>query len=100
MSAFQTRQLLWSLLVGGLIAGASVIAYINSERDVPFAATIALSILTAFVFPGYTLSAYISNNIHNANLILAALINWVLYSAIILWVVVRKSRKRKDNHAA
>jgi hypothetical protein len=82
-----------------LIAGASVIAYINSERDVPFAAAIALSILTAFVFPGYILGAYISNNIHNANLILAALINWVLYSAIILWVVVRKSRKRKDNAA-
>jgi hypothetical protein len=35
MLALQPRRLLWPLFVGGLIAGASVIAYINSERGVP-----------------------------------------------------------------
>jgi hypothetical protein len=91
----RTRQLLLSLLVGALIAGASVIAYINSEREMPYAAYIAVSILALFVFPGYILSAYISNNAHDANLILAALINWDLYGAVILWVVVRKKPQRK-----
>jgi hypothetical protein len=98
--ALQTRQLLLALLVSALIAGASASAYINSELEMPFAAYTVVSTLTLFVFPGYILSAYISNNIHNANLILAAFINWVLYSAVILGLVVRKNRKGKIGRAA
>jgi hypothetical protein len=43
----------------------------------------------------YVLSATISGNIHDANLILAGLINFILYSGIVLWLIIRRSRKRR-----
>jgi hypothetical protein len=93
--AFEARQLLLSVVVGAVISCASVIAYINSERDMPFLANIVISTVSLLAIPGYTLSAYISGNIHNANLILAGTINFILYSGLVLCLIIRRSRKRR-----
>ena len=82
----QTHRLLMAMLVGAVLSGASATAYVNSERQMPVLANIAVSIISLAVFPGYILSAYISNNIHDANLILAGSINFILYSSLSLWL--------------
>jgi hypothetical protein len=90
------RQLLLSLLVGALIAAASSIAYVNSGQEMPFVANIAVSMIALAVFPGYILSAYLTNNIHDASLIIAAFINCALYSAVCLYLMVLKNRRNPD----
>ena len=82
------------MLSGAMISGASVISYVNSGRNMPLVANIAVSAISLAVFPGYILSAYLSNNIHDANLILAGIINLLLYSGLSLWLISRRSRKR------
>jgi hypothetical protein len=94
-SSFDARQLLLSVLVGAVISVASVIAYTNSERDMPFLANFVISTVSLAAIPGYILSAYISGNIHNANLIIAGTINFIIYSGLVLWLINRRSRKRR-----
>jgi hypothetical protein len=82
------------MLVGTVASGASAAAYVNSERTMPVVANIAVSTISLPVFPGYILSAYISNNIHDANLILAGFINFILYGGLSLWLLTWRNRKR------
>jgi hypothetical protein len=93
-SALQTHQLLLSMLIGIFVSGASVIAYINSEREMPFAANLVVSTVSLAVFPGYIVTATLSNNIHNANLLIAGAINFVLYSGLSLWLITWRSRRK------
>jgi hypothetical protein len=93
-STFPTHRLLMAMLVGAVISGASAVAYINSERQMPVIANIAVSTISLAVFPGYILSAYISNNIHGANLILAGVINFLLYGSLSLWLLTWRSRRK------
>lgn len=93
-STFHTRRLLLATLAGAVISGTSAVAYVNSEREMPVIANIAVSTISLAVFPGYVLSAYISNNIHNANLILAGVINFILYSSLSLCLLSWRSRRR------
>jgi len=96
-SEFQWRLLLPSILVGALISVASAIAFINSARELPFIANIVVSTISLAALPGYILTALITGNIHDANLVLAALINCVLYSTVTLRLMIRKNRKRHRN---
>jgi hypothetical protein len=48
----------------------------------PVIANIAVSTISLAALPGYILSAYLSNNIHDANLILAGIINFFLYGSL------------------
>ncbi len=97
-SAFQTHPLLLAILAGALISGASSVAYMNSGRDMPVIINFAVSTISLAVFPGYILSAYISNNIHDANLILAGFINFSLYGSLSLWLLTWRSRRRAVAH--
>jgi hypothetical protein len=101
MTRESVRRLLLSLLIGALIATASVIAFSNSEQGLPLWASIIVSTISLAVFPGYILSAYISNNIHNANPILAGTLNFLLYSSLSLgllsWRTRRKLRRSSKN---
>ncbi len=83
-----------AILAGAIVSIASSIAYINSERQMPTIANFAVSTLSLAVFPGYTLSAYISNNVHDANLILAGVINFLIYGSLSLWLLSWRSRKK------
>jgi hypothetical protein len=60
----------------------------------PAIANIAVSTIALAVFPGYILCAYISNNIHDANLILAGVINFFLYGSLTLWLLTWRSRRK------
>jgi hypothetical protein len=82
------------MLAGAVISGASAVAYVNSERQMPVIANIAVSTISLAVFPGYILSAYISNNIHDANLILAGIINFLLYGSLSLGLLTWRNRRR------
>jgi hypothetical protein len=92
-SNLQVRQLLLSTVVGAMISSASTIAFMNSERKMWMIANIAVSTVSLAVIPGYILSAYFSGNIHNANLILAGAVNFIIYSSLVLLLIVRRSRK-------
>ena len=93
-SKFQARPLLLAILTGAVIAVASAVAYSNSGQQMPVVANIAVSTISLAVFPGYILSAYISNNIHDANLILAGFINFILYGGLSLWLLTWRDRRR------
>jgi hypothetical protein len=93
-STSQTHRLLLAMLAGAVISGASAVAYINSERQMPVLANIAVSTVSLAVLPGYILSASISNNIHNANLVLAGIINFLLYSSLSLWLNTWRNRRK------
>ena len=93
-STFQANRLLLAMLIGAVISGASAVAYVNSEREMPAIANVAVSTIALAVFPGYMLSAYISNNIHDANLILAGFINFILYGSLSLWLLTWRSRRK------
>ncbi len=93
-STSQTHRLLLAMFTGAMVSGASAAAYVNSERQMPALANIAVSTISLAVFPGYILSAYISNNIHDANLILAGFINFILYGSLSLWLLTWRNRKR------
>jgi hypothetical protein len=93
-STFQVHRLLLAMLAGAVISGASAVAYVNSERQMPVVANITVSTISLAVLPGYILSAYISNNIHDANLILAAVINFLLYGSLSLWLLTWRSRRK------
>jgi high-affinity Fe2+/Pb2+ permease len=93
-SKFRARPLLLSILTGAVIAVASAVAYSNSGQQMPVVANIAVSTISLAVFPGYILSAYISNNIHDANLILAGFINFILYGGLSLWLLTWRDRRR------
>ena len=93
-STFQVQRLLLAVLLGAVLSGASAVAYVNSERDMPAIANVAVSTIALAVFPGYILSAYISNNIHDANLILAGVINFFLYGGLTLWLLTWRSRRK------
>jgi uncharacterized membrane protein YfcA len=81
------------MLLGALLAGSSVAAYINSERELPQVSRIAVGLIALPVIPGYILSAYISGNIHDAGLILATLLNFILYGLLTMWFLTRRSRR-------
>jgi hypothetical protein len=91
---FRARRVLLSLLIGAVIAAGSVIAYSNSERDMPSFASIIVSTISLLALPGYILSALISGNIHDANLILAGVMNLILYSGLSLWLLSWRGRRR------
>jgi hypothetical protein len=91
-SVFQSRLLILSILIGAVISGAGVIAFINSGRDLSFVANIVVSTISLAALPGYILTALITGNIHDANLVLAAFINCILYSAVTLHLMIRKNR--------
>jgi hypothetical protein len=93
-SAIQTRDMLLSMLIGAVLSCASAVAYSNSGQNVPFVAQIVISAIALPVIPGYVLSAYISNNIHDANLFLAGVINFLLYGSLSLWLFTWRSRRR------
>jgi hypothetical protein len=90
----RTRGLLLSLLVGAGIAVASVVAFSNSEQEMPFSASAVVSTISLAALPGYILSAYVSNNIHDANLILAGVMNFILYSSLLLLLLFWRGRRR------
>jgi carbon starvation protein CstA len=90
------RLLLLSLVVGAVIAVVSVIAFSNSEQELPFAVSIVVSTISLAALPGYILSAYVSNNVHDANLILAGAMNFILYSGLLLLLLSWRSRRRAD----
>lgn len=91
---FQVHRMLLAMLTGAVLSGASAVAYVNSEQDMPAIANIAVSTISLAAFPGYILSAYASNNIHNANLILAGIINFLLYGGLTLWLLTWRSRRK------
>lgn len=90
----RARLVLLSLLIGAVIAAASIIAYSNSEREMPPSASFVVSTISLAAMPGYILSALILNNIHDANLILAGVINLILYSSLALWLLFWRRRRR------
>lgn len=96
-STSQTHRLLLAMLAEAV---ASAAAYVNSERQMPFLANIAVSTISLAVFPGYILSAHISNNIHDANLILAGFVNFILYGGVSLWLLTWRNRRRPVEGAA
>ena len=93
-STFKAGELLIAILAGAVISGASVIAYINSGQEMPIAANIVVSMFALAAMPGYIVSAYITNNVHAANLILAGGINFILYGGLSLWLLSRRRRRR------
>jgi hypothetical protein len=93
-SALKMRQVLPSILMGAVASCASAIAYSNSAREMPLVANVTVSTICLPVIPGYILSAYISNNFHDANLILAGNINFGIYSSLLLWLTTRRRRKQ------
>ena len=90
----RARLVLLSLLIGAVIAAASVIAYSNYEREMPPSASFVVSTISWAVMPGYILSALILNNIHDANLVLAGVINLILYSSLALWLLSWRRKRR------
>ena len=93
-SAIQTRDVLPAVLVGAVLSVASAIAYSNSGQSVSSATQIIISAIALPIVPGYVLSAYISGNIHDANLILAGVINFILYGGLTLWLLTWRSRRK------
>src|SRR5580704_6587638 len=93
-SIFQPRPLIQATFAGALISVVSAVAYPHSGQEMPIVANIIVATASLAVLPGYILSAYISNNIHNANLILAGVINFFLYGGLSLWLLTWRSRRR------
>jgi high-affinity Fe2+/Pb2+ permease len=93
-STFQARLLLLATLTGAVISIVSAVAYPHSGQEMPVVANIIVATASLAVLPGYILSAYISNNIHDANLILAGVINFLLYSGLTLWLLTWRSRRK------
>jgi hypothetical protein len=93
-SRFQTKQMLLSVCIGAVLSCASAIAYSNSGQQKTFLANVVISAIALPVIPGYISSAYILHNIHNANLVLAGAINFILYTGLSLWFLARRNRKR------
>jgi hypothetical protein len=91
--SFQARRLLLATLAGAAVSGASTIAYVNSEQQVHVLANIAIGTIAMFIFPGYLVSAYITN-IHDANLILAGVVNFILYGGLSLWLLTWRSKRK------
>lgn len=60
----------------------------------PVVANIIVATASLAGLPGYILTAYITNNIHNANLILAGVINFFLYGGLTLWLLTWRRRKK------
>jgi hypothetical protein len=92
---FQTRHLLLASLGGALIAAASGIAYINSELAVSPIIGFVISTISLASIPGYILCALLTNNIHDANLLLAGVMNFVLYGSLLLWLLSLRSRRKR-----
>ncbi len=94
VSMIRSRQVLPAILAGAAISLSSAIAYANSGEEMPAIAGAGVGMIAVAVFPGYIVSAYITNNIHDANLILAGFINFILYGSLSLWLLSWRSRKR------
>lgn len=65
----------------------------------PMIPKIAVSSISLAVIPGYILIAFISGNIHDANLLFAGAVNFIIYSSFVLWLVIRRNRKSRAGGA-
>jgi hypothetical protein len=94
--SLQARHVLQSSLAGTLIAVAGSIAYVNSERALPSIIGIVISTISLAFIPGYILCALLTNNIHDANVLFAAAINFLLYSGLLLWLLSMRTRRKRS----
>ncbi len=89
----QTRRLLLSSLGGALIALASGFAFVNSEQAWPPVIGFVISSISLASIPGYILCALLTDNIHDANLLLAGVLNFLLYGSLLLWALSAEPKK-------
>jgi hypothetical protein len=95
-SVLGMRELLWPLAVGALVAGVTLIPYLVPERsEIPAYVSVPLAAVSLISMPGVMLSMVLTGSTHDPKLLLAGVINAVLYWSVFYWIATRRRRKRR-----
>lgn len=89
-----SRLMISSISIGVAITIISAIPYNVPDQRLPSYVADILEVISIAFMPGHILSAFCSNSAHNPNLILAVVINSVLYGTLAVWLLSRLSRRR------
>ena len=94
-SILERRLVLKSLAIVALIAGTTMLPYMIPERPmVPVYVSVPLAAISLVSMPGVMLSMALTGSTHDPKLLLAWIINTVLYGAACYWVAILRRRKR------
>lgn len=89
------------LAIGAMIACVSMIPILIGEgRDLPAYISVPLNAIGLLAMPGVFLSLVLTGSAHDPKLVLATILNAVLYAGIISWVRTYRRRKRNRLKAA
>jgi len=98
MNRHRLQGLLVPLLVGTVVACVTMVPILIGEgRDLPTYASVPLNVIGFFAMPGVFLSLILTGSAHDPKLVLATVLNAVLYAALFAWW--RAYRKRKLGQA-
>jgi hypothetical protein len=90
------RDLLVPLAVGAVIACGSMIPILIGEGpDLPAYASVPLNAIGLLAMPGVFLSLVLTGSAHDPKLVLATVLNAVLYAGLFAWVRAYRKRKRQ-----
>ena len=95
------RALLVPLAVGAMIACGSMVPILIAEgSDLPVYVSASLGAIGLLAMPGVILSLVLTGSTHDPKLVLATVLNAVLYAGLFSWVRAYRRRKRKRPEAA
>jgi hypothetical protein len=97
----RARGFLVPLAVGAVIACVSMIPILIGEGpNLPPYISVPLNAIGLLAMPGIFLSLVLTGSAHDPKLVLATILNAVLYAGIFSWVRSYRKRKRKRLEAA
>jgi hypothetical protein len=89
------------LALGVIVAGVTMVPIlIGQGQDLPHYASVPLNVIGLFAMPGVFLSLVLTGSAHDPKLILATVLNAVLYAGLFAWVRAYRKRKRLGPKAA
>jgi len=89
------------LAVGAIVACISMVPILIGEgRDLPAYASVPLNVIGFFAMPGVFLSLVLTGSAHDPKLVLATVLNAVLYAGLFAWVRAYRKRKRQRPRTA
>lgn len=95
------RALLVPLAVGVMIACGSMIPILIGEGpDLPAYAAVPLNAIGLLAMPGIYLSLILTGSVHDPKLVLATVLDAVLYAGLFAWVRAYRKRRHQRPKAA
>jgi hypothetical protein len=89
------------LMVGIVVACLTMVPILIGEgRDLPAYASVPLNVIGFFAMPGVFLSLILTGSAHDPKLVLATVLNAVLYTALFAWWRAHRRRKFRRAKAA